>query len=197
MYCSSCGKQNPEGAAFCAFCGKKMTAPQEESQTFIEGELLVPDQESHQAPPPAISPICGPTPPAGHSHGGQPGPACPAQRDAQGPQRSGGATAGPGSAGAARPGRRQRRPPGTVLLQKRFSPAGGAFSGYRRPTGDGGPPRRRRGPGHDPPRRRQGCRRPCGAGAQVPGAAPEKGGLGSTQHPGAQAPQAPGGRPVL
>ena len=62
MYCSSCGKQNPEGAAFCAFCGKKMTAPQEESQTFIEGELLVPDQESHQAPPASHQPYMRPDP---------------------------------------------------------------------------------------------------------------------------------------
>ena len=62
MYCSSCGKQNPEGAAFCAFCGKKMTAPQEESQTFIEGELLVPDKESHQAPPASHQPYMRPDP---------------------------------------------------------------------------------------------------------------------------------------
>lgn len=27
MYCSECGKQNPEGAKFCAFCGAKLTAP--------------------------------------------------------------------------------------------------------------------------------------------------------------------------
>lgn len=62
MYCSSCGKQNPEGAAFCAFCGKKMTLPQEDSQTFIEGELLAPEQESHQAPPASHQPYMRPDP---------------------------------------------------------------------------------------------------------------------------------------
>ncbi len=62
MYCSSCGKQNPEGAAFCAFCGKKMAVPEADSQAFIEGELLAPEQEGQQVPPVSHQPYMRPDP---------------------------------------------------------------------------------------------------------------------------------------
>ena len=45
MYCASCGKENPQGAAFCAFCGKKLTAPQADGPAFIESELVLTEEE--------------------------------------------------------------------------------------------------------------------------------------------------------
>lgn len=50
MYCASCGKENPQGAAFCAFCGKKLVQPQDQDQAFIEGELIAPEETTADAP---------------------------------------------------------------------------------------------------------------------------------------------------
>ena len=64
MYCASCGKENPHGAAFCAFCGKKLS-PQPDSPAFIESEL-VSMEEDLAAAPKAAQPAESPQAPSAH-----------------------------------------------------------------------------------------------------------------------------------
>lgn len=50
MYCVSCGKANPDGAAFCAFCGKPMAVSVEAIEAELMPEEPVLESEPWEAP---------------------------------------------------------------------------------------------------------------------------------------------------
>ena len=46
MYCNECGKSNPDGAKFCAYCGARLLAAAEETPAPAEAEPLPPAEEA-------------------------------------------------------------------------------------------------------------------------------------------------------
>lgn len=66
MFCTNCGKELVEGAAFCTQCGAPVAAPsmpsQEDEQAAVAAEEAAPEPETQPAPEPETQPVTEPEP---------------------------------------------------------------------------------------------------------------------------------------
>ncbi|MDO4739766.1 MAG: zinc-ribbon domain-containing protein [Eubacteriales bacterium] len=102
MYCTECGKRNPEGAKFCAFCGKKLFIAEADAPPE-NAEKSVPSQQPAETAQPAAAAAETPA-------SCEPAEDKPAPQPVRHARAPGGRTIQPLMENPAQPGRTEERP---------------------------------------------------------------------------------------